>query len=155
LLAHCVHLDRPLSGTVAHNPRSNLNNAVGYGRPARFERVVLGTDGIGSDMLAEFALAFVVQRADDVLATPELAWSWLTAGADLMPAVLDDVVTWSHDPIDPWQVAYTPGIRPVRVQVDGEIVLDDGGPTRVDAIEIRARAREEAQRLFRRMEALD
>ncbi|MEY2460810.1 MAG: hypothetical protein QOG30_2640 [Acidimicrobiaceae bacterium] len=155
LLAHCVHLDRPLPGTVAHNPRSNLNNAVGYGRPARFERVVLGSDGIGSDMLAEFALAFVVQRADDVLATPELAWSWLTAGADLMPAVLDDVVTWSHDPIDPWQVAYTPGIRPVRVQVDGEIVLDDGGPTRVDSIEIRARAREEAQRLFRRMEALD
>src|SRR5205085_10281690 len=23
LLAHCVHLDRPLAGTVAHNPRSN------------------------------------------------------------------------------------------------------------------------------------
>ncbi|MEO7554977.1 MAG: amidohydrolase family protein, partial [Acidimicrobiales bacterium] len=38
LLAHGVHLDRVLPGTVAHNPRSNLNNAVGYGRPARFPR---------------------------------------------------------------------------------------------------------------------
>ena len=28
-------LDRPLPGTIAHNPRSNMNNAVGYGRPAR------------------------------------------------------------------------------------------------------------------------
>src|SRR4051794_224080 len=33
LLAHAVHLDRVLPGTVLHNPRSNLNNAVGYGRP--------------------------------------------------------------------------------------------------------------------------
>ena len=36
ILAHAVHLDRALPGTVVHNPRSNLNNAVGYGRPARF-----------------------------------------------------------------------------------------------------------------------
>ena len=34
LLAHAAHLDRPLQGTVVHNPRSNLNNAVGYGPPA-------------------------------------------------------------------------------------------------------------------------
>src|SRR4051812_45096283 len=30
LMAHAVHLDRPLAGTIAHNPRSNMNNAVGY-----------------------------------------------------------------------------------------------------------------------------
>ncbi|MEY2450926.1 MAG: hypothetical protein QOD92_500 [Acidimicrobiaceae bacterium] len=154
LLAHAVHLDRPLSGTVVHNPRSNLNNAVGYGRPARFDRVALGTDGIGSDLLEEFSLAFVLQRADDVQATPEQAWSWMTAGRDLMPAVNDDVVAWSYDPIDPWHVAYTPGIRPVRVEVQGEVVLDEAGPTRVDATEIRAHAREQARRLFRRMDEL-
>jgi cytosine/adenosine deaminase-related metal-dependent hydrolase len=51
LLAHAVHLDRPLPGTVVHNPRSNLDYAVGYGEPARFDRVALGTDGIGADML--------------------------------------------------------------------------------------------------------
>jgi len=34
LLAHCVHLptDHSLKGTILHNPRSNLNNAVGYAR---------------------------------------------------------------------------------------------------------------------------
>jgi cytosine/adenosine deaminase-related metal-dependent hydrolase len=154
LLAHCVHLDRALPGTVAHNPRSNLHNGVGYGHPARFDRVVLGTDGIGSDLLGEFALAFVLQRAQDIVVTPEQAWSWLAAGADVMPGVTDDVVTWSYEPIDPWHVAYTPGIRPVRVEIGGEVVLDEGGPTRVDPVEIRARAREQAQRLFRRMEEL-
>ena len=35
LLVHCVHLDRDLRGTIAHNPRSNMNNGVGYARPAQ------------------------------------------------------------------------------------------------------------------------
>ena len=35
LLVHCVNLDRSLPGTIAHNPRSNMNNAVGYAAPAR------------------------------------------------------------------------------------------------------------------------
>jgi cytosine/adenosine deaminase-related metal-dependent hydrolase len=33
LLVHCVSLDRELPGRIAHNPRSNMNNAVGYARP--------------------------------------------------------------------------------------------------------------------------
>ena len=50
-----------LPGTIAHNPRSNMNNAVGYAGPRRDSNpVVLGTDGIGADMLDEFRLAFVV-----------------------------------------------------------------------------------------------
>ena len=151
LLAHGVHLDRTLPGAVAHNPRSNLNNAVGYGRPARFPRVVLGTDGIGADMLGEAQLAFVVHRDDDVTASPETAWSWLAAGEQLVPDVADDVVTWSYAPMDPWHLAYTPGVRPIQVEVAGEIVLDELGPTRVDAAEVRAKAAEAAQRLFSRM----
>ena len=44
-------------------------------------RVLLG---IGAAMVEEFALAYAAQRADDVTATPEDAWSWLLAGADLV-----------------------------------------------------------------------
>jgi len=151
ILAHAVHLERELPGTVVHNPRSNLNNAVGYGRPARFDRVALGTDGIGADMLEEFRLAFALARADDVTTSPELVWSWLTAGANLVPEVGADVVTWSYEPMDPWHLAYTPGVRPVRVEVDGETVLDERGPTRVDAAEVRAHAAEQAVRLHARL----
>ena len=88
LLVHCVLLDRLLPGTIAHNPRSNMNNAVGYGRPARRGNdVVLGTDGIGADMLEEFRLAYVAHRADDVLAVPDTAWSWVTNGYRLPAGV--------------------------------------------------------------------
>ncbi len=154
LLAHCVHLadDHGLAGIVAHNARSNLNNAVGYAAPARFANpVVLGTDGIGADMLEEFRLAYALHRAADVTAAPDEAWGWLRSGALLAPEAEKDEVTWSYEPMDPWHLAYTPGVRPLRVVVDGEAVLDDGRPTRVDPDEIRARAREQAQRLFARL----
>jgi len=155
LLAHCVHVDPPLAGTVAHNPRSNMNNGVGYARPGRWaaagNRVVLGSDGIGAAMVEEFALAYVAQRADDVTATPEDAWSWLQAGADLVPEVLGDEVTWSADRADAWYLAFTPGVRAERVVVDDETVVDGGVCTRVDATRIRARAWEEARRLWSKL----
>lgn len=154
ILAHGVHLDEPLPGTVVHNPRSNLNNAVGYGRPARFARVALGTDGIGADMLEEARLSYALHRADDIGASPETTWSWLAAGEDLFPEVHDDVVTWSYSPMDPWHLAYSPGVRPLQVEVAGEVVLDSSGPTRVDEAEIRSKAAEAAERLFNRMAAI-
>jgi cytosine/adenosine deaminase-related metal-dependent hydrolase len=155
VLAHCVHVEPPLPGTIAHNPRSNLNNGVGYARPVRWaaagNRVVLGSDGIGAAMLDEFALAYVAQRADEVTAAPEAAWGWLRAGAELVPEVLGDVVTWRADRADPWYLAFTPGVRAERVVVDGETVVEAGVCTRVDAERIRARAWEEAQRLWSRL----
>ncbi len=153
-LAHGVHLDQPLAGTVVHNPRSNLNNAVGYGRPARLPRVALGTDGIGADMLDEFRVAFALARSDDLANGAGTVWEWLATGWDLFPEARADVVEWSYSPMDPDRLAYTTGVHPVRVEVDGEVVLDAGGPTRVDAGEIRARSAEQADRLFRRMEEL-
>ncbi|QYG93155.1 amidohydrolase family protein [Iamia sp. SCSIO 61187] len=158
LLAHAVHLDRRLPGTILHNPRSNQNNSVGYGRPARWaaagQRVALGTDGIGADMLDEARLAFVALRADDLTASPEDAWAWLEAGYELVPEAADDRVTWSYEPMDPWHLAYTPGVRPVEVVVDGEVVLGPDGPTRVDAAEVRAHAREAATRLHAALAAM-
>jgi hypothetical protein len=61
-------------------------------------------------------------------------------------------VTWTYEPMDPWQLAFTPGVGPTRVEVDGEVVWADGAPTRVDAAEVRARAAEEADRLHQRMD---
>ena len=152
LLVHAVHLDEELPGTIAHNPRSNMNNAVGYARPAlRPNRIVLGTDGIGADMLEEFRLAYVRHREADVLATPETSWRWLEAGWDLFPEAKDDTVTWTYDPMEPWHLAFTPGVRPVEVVVGGEVVWRDGESTKVDANEIRVRAREEAKRLWKRL----
>jgi putative selenium metabolism protein SsnA len=74
ILAHGTHLDEPdiqlgLDAGVwfAHNPRSNMNNQVGYAPVARFgDRAVLGTDGIGADMFEEARIAFLKGRDADV-----------------------------------------------------------------------------------------
>jgi cytosine/adenosine deaminase-related metal-dependent hydrolase len=153
LLVHCVHLDRDLPGTIAHNPRSNMNNAVGYARPARRPNpVVLGTDGIGTDMLEEFRVAYARLREDDVTSEPTRPWTWLQNGYLLFPEAADDVVVWDHSHADdPWWMAFSPGVRPRHVTVDGVAVLRDGRTTLVDADEVRAKADEQAARLFARL----
>jgi len=154
LLAHCVHLptENALTGTILHNPRSNLNNAVGYAAPARFAQpVALGTDGIGANVLESMRLAYAMARSVDVTSTPDEAWEWLEEGWNLVPEARDDRVTWSYEPMDPWYVAFTPGIRPLEVVVDGETVLDEGVATKVEALEIRAKAAEQAKRLHAKL----
>ena len=151
LLVHCVLLDRDAARhdrpqpAVEHEQRGRLRPA-GATEP---NTVVLGTDGIGADMLEEFRLAYVAHRADDVLASPDTAWAWLEPGYELVPEAADDTVEWSYDHVDSaWHVAFTPGIRAVRVvSGDGEVLLDDGRPTRVDLDEVRANAAEQAARL--------
>jgi cytosine/adenosine deaminase-related metal-dependent hydrolase len=153
LLVHCVHLDRDLPGTIAHNARSNMNNAVGYAYPAsRTNRVVLGTDGIGADMLEEFRLSYARLRESDVLQTPDTVWGWLENGWALMPEAKADTVTWNYDLVEPWHIAFSPGVRAQRVvRGDGTVLLDNGRATLVDPDEVRAKAREQAARLFARL----
>ena len=82
---------------------------------------------------------------------PETAWSWLEANWDLFPEAKDDRVTWSYDPMEPWHLAFTPGVRPLEIEIAGEKVMAEGKPTRVDPDEVRAKAREQAKRLFERL----
>ena len=150
-LVHCVHLDRELPGTIAHNPRSNMNNSVGYARPTQWpNRVVLGTDGIGADMLEEARLAYARLREYDIAESPGTVWDWLENGYVLFPEAGRDRVRWNYDHANsPWHVAFTPGVRALEVvSADGAVLLRDGLPTRVDLAEVRAKAAEQAQRLF-------
>ncbi|MBI3652022.1 MAG: putative aminohydrolase SsnA [Acidobacteria bacterium] len=82
ILAHGTHLDardlqmaREAGVWLAHNPRSNMNNQVGYAPTPQFgARVVLGTDGIGADLFAETQFAFFKGRDAQ---TPFSADHWL------------------------------------------------------------------------------
>jgi len=66
ILAHGVHLNereakevRKMGSWVMHNPRSNMNNRVGYAPLHLFgERVGLGTDGFPADMFEESKIGF-------------------------------------------------------------------------------------------------
>ena len=81
ILAHGVHLSkrdiriaREAGVWFAHNPRSNMNNQVGYAPVSKFgDRVVMGTDGIGADMFDEARFAFFKGR-DARLAAGADAW---------------------------------------------------------------------------------
>lgn len=155
LLVHCVGLDTTLAGTIVHNPRSNMNNRVGYARPVRFANpVTLGTDGIGADMAEEFRLAYVAGRNDDLGFSPDTAWSWLENGYALAPESKNDRVEWNYDHMDSaWHVAFTPGTRPMRVEIDGRTLVENGRPTTFDLDEIRRKAFEQSRRLHERLAA--
>jgi cytosine/adenosine deaminase-related metal-dependent hydrolase len=66
LLAHCVHLSPAelqriydAGAWTSHQARSNMNNGVGYAPLKHFgPQAVLGTDGIGGDMIAEMQAAY-------------------------------------------------------------------------------------------------
>ena len=73
LFIHCVHIDEAemeiLADThtaVVHNPESNMNNAVGVTPLLKLLNkgvlVGLGTDGMGSDMLAQMRCAYLLHR---------------------------------------------------------------------------------------------
>jgi putative selenium metabolism protein SsnA len=74
IAAHCVHIDDDelailaRSGALmAHNPRSNMNNAVGTARVTDMLRqavvVGLGNDGFSNDMFQEMKSAYLVHKA--------------------------------------------------------------------------------------------
>jgi putative selenium metabolism protein SsnA len=73
IFVHCVHIDDSemdiLAATktaVVHNPESNMNNAVGVTPLLKLLKkgvlVGLGTDGMGSDMLAQMRCAYLLHR---------------------------------------------------------------------------------------------
>jgi hypothetical protein len=155
LLIHAVHLDRQLLGSIVHNPRSNMNNSVGYARPSeRPNTILLGTDGIGANMMEEARLAYVRLREFDITQDPTVVDSWLTNNSQFFPEAKSDTVTWSYDNMSsPWHTAFTTDIQVLSVEVDGEKLYEDGKLMRMDIQEIRAKAHEQAQRLFERLEA--
>lgn len=73
IMAHCVHIDawemallRDSHTFVSHQPRSNMNNAVGVAEVTAMLRggipVCLGNDGFSNDMFAEMKVADLLQK---------------------------------------------------------------------------------------------
>jgi hypothetical protein len=132
-----------------------MNNSVGYAKPTeRSNNILLGTDGIGANMMEEARLAYARLREFDITQNPTVVDSWLTNNYQLFPEAKSDTVTWSYDNMSsPWHTAFTTEMRVLSVDVDGERLYEDEKLTRMDIHEIRAKANEQAQRLFERLEA--
>ena len=157
---------------LAHNARSNMNNSVGYNNLLpRFANVVLGTDGMSTDMLEEFKFACFRHREAGGPWWPGDFLKVLDRGNRLMERYLGaafgrviagakaDLVLWDYDPPTPLvggniagHLAFGLSSRSVRsVMVDGEFVVKDREAV-FDAAKIAETARRESLRLWKRME---
>ena len=184
LLAHCVHLDeaertvvRETGAWVAHNPTSNMNNAVGRAPVGALgDRVVLGTDGIGGDMFAESKTAYFRAREDDVFTPISWPLGRLGTGARLAGQVFDEPALGTIAPGAPADLVVldyaspTPlteenvaghwvfGIesRHVRdVLVAGELVVADRRLARVDQDKLAADGAVRAASLWDRLATIE
>lgn len=175
LLAHAVHASdedvrriRESGAHVVHNPRSNANNAVGYARPSRFgDRLLLGTDGIGADMLKEAQAAFFAAREHgdplDACAALErnraFAASLFGCSLALEPGAAADLALLDYRAPTPLEESNLSGhllfgMQSAEVRhllAGGKWVLKDGRSPRLDEAAIYARAREAARRLWSRL----
>lgn len=179
IVAHGVHFraqDLALleeSGAwLVHNPRSNMNNAVGYAEAVRdSKRVALGTDGIGADMFDEAKAAFYrsqeaqlglgaegvarmlangAQIASDTFQLP-MGTLQPGAAADLM--VVDYASPTRLTPGNlPWHFIFGMSSRSVEtVFVAGKPVMEAGRFAQLDLDRLYAQARDAADRLWARM----
>jgi putative selenium metabolism protein SsnA len=182
VVAHAVHLSEPELEAlqergvwIVHNPRSNMSNAVGYGRTRALRRAALGTDGMDEDLWAEARACFLRMREDerpDALgATLDLLRGGHRLGAALFglpfgslgagaPA---DLVVFDYLPPTPLTAENLGGhllfgvdrSHVASVIVAGRVVLRDRRIAGVDTDAVFAQARDAAAALWARMRALD
>jgi cytosine/adenosine deaminase-related metal-dependent hydrolase len=158
ILAHGVHLDRAqveqarAAGLwLVQNPRSNENNRVGYPRAlAAASDVALGTDGYAADMDEERRALFRLGNGEEV----SVLEARVRGGRRLCSALFGIELAEAPSAGAAEVVVREPGGRVRSVVVAGERVVEDGTLVHADLEEIRACARAEASRLWRRMEAI-
>ncbi|MBU0927786.1 MAG: putative aminohydrolase SsnA [Spirochaetes bacterium] len=158
---------------IAHNARSNMNNCVGYNdNIGLYRNAVLGTDGIGSDMLEEAGFAFFKHKDSGGSRWMDSYLEMLQNGNRLLERYFPgkrlgrveagyeaDLTFWDYDPPVPLEganvaghVAFGMGSRMVAsTMVAGEFIVKDRKPL-FDAEAIAARGRSETRRLWKRME---
>lgn len=185
ILAHCLHVNEAEKDLIAarraavvHNPRSNMNNAVGTFDLAGFlDREVLvglGTDGLGENLLGELFTAGILQKhaTGDPLAGdfPSLQGILFASNPALVerlfgvkvgriaPGYAADVALFDYAPPTPiaaenvlGHLLFGTAVHDLRVSdlwVAGRPVLRDGGFFDLNADEIYEASRATAKRLW-------
>lgn len=185
LVAHCVHIGEDemdllaASGTnVAHNPQSNMNNAVGCAPVRRMlDRGVLvglGSDGMSGGMVAEMKAAHLLHRfaqGDTRAGWAEIPQMQFANNARIManffplrlgelaPGAAADVIVVDYDPPTPLTAENfyghllfgAAGQAVDTTVVAGKILMRHRVLTMVDEKETNAVARELAAKLWERI----
>ena len=153
-----------------------MNNSVGRAAVAALgQSVILGTDGIGSDMFEESRVAYFRLREDDVFADMGWPLQALAAGArfagrrfgepslgTIVEGAPADLVVLDRRPPTPLTAANAAGhwifglsSAAVRdVIVGGEVVVRNRCLTRLDQVRVAAEAADVAARMWERLERI-
>lgn len=186
ILAHCVHVDAreaeilAESGSwVTHQPRSNMNNAVGVAPVESLMHigvpVCLGTDGFTSTMWEEWKFAYLLQKIwhrdprrmpADVVAEMAIYNNAALAGkffrdapiGIIQPGAVADLIFVDYHPFTlltpqnlPWHIVF--GFHESMITttiVNGKLLMRERRLLTLDEEEIADKARELSQRTWQR-----
>jgi putative selenium metabolism protein SsnA len=179
ILAHCVHLTLSEFKTsnekgcwLVHNPRSNMNNRVGYAKVHLFgDKLALGTDGFPADMLEEARFAFHKKR-DSRIDENINYLNLITGGHELISGIFGqkfgtlekgttaDLVVMNYNEPTPMKKDnllghYLFGMQSSMVEsvmVGGKWVMKNRKIRGIDETKIFAKSRQLARRLWMKME---
>ena len=189
IMAHCIHIDAwetallAETGTfVSHQPRSNMNNAVGAAEITPMLRagmpVCLGNDGFSNDMFAEMKVADFLQKlahsdprylgADKVMQMAvhnnrQLASVFFDQPVGVIaPGAYADLILLDYYPTTPLSSANLPwhilfGMSGSHVHstiAHGQVLMKNRELLTLDEAAITARSREIAQRTWERYWAM-
>ena len=102
-------------------------------------------------MCDEFRLGYARLRENDIAESPLTVWEMLEVNKSLYPDCLQDVVTWSYPNVNPWHLAFSPGVKPKDIVIAGKQVMKDGIVMTIDVDEVRSKSAEVASKLFKRI----
>lgn len=186
IAVHCVHLDayekdilRETRTHVTHQPRSNMNNAVGLpdvtGMLASGIPVALGNDGFSNFMVDEMKATYLAHKhntrdprtmpGDVVLAmqyanNADLARVFFPKPlGEITPGAFADLVVWDYDPPTPlspgnlpWHILFGVDAAVVTHTIaSGKVLMKDRQLTTLDEAAIMAHARELAVQVWKRV----
>jgi cytosine/adenosine deaminase-related metal-dependent hydrolase len=173
ILAHCVHLSdkerqlvRHSGAWVVQNPESNLNNNVGVtGYKELGENIILGTDGMHSDMLRSAKAAFFIGQATEGVGMDMIyrrfrrVHAYIQAGGYRGDGE-NNLVILDYDSPTPvtgknFLGHFIFGITNAHVEsviAKGKLIVENRKPVMVDEKKILVFAREMAQRLWKKLD---
>ncbi len=186
ILVHCVHIDawemellRDTATWVTHQPRSNMNNAVGVAPVESMLRggirVGMGNDGFSNNMWAEWKAAYLVHKlwhkdprrmggyevmqmaVANNAALAQVFWPGAPIG-ELSPGARADLILVDYAPFTelssgnlPWHILFGFEASAVTAtMVAGEWLMRDRNLLTLDEAAIATRARELSAQVWRR-----